>query len=398
MTLLARDIWDGLRAQPGRVGLSFLAVAVGMVALTAQRAISAGLQERARHLVSELGANVVAILPPETRAEESSAPLTARHAGLLAANLEGRPVSPVRAQRVPAGGLERPLNVVATDGRLAGLRRWSLLDGRFIDRADELAGARHAVITATLASRARWHVGSVITLQNLPFVVVGVMAAGGTGAEGDSPARRLAPGEEAVFVPHTAPLPWSKQESAAARPLDAVFVGGRDDEELASLVEKCRTVLAAPDAGPADFSYVTPATLLAGLRRLQSTIRWSVGSIAALCLLLGGTTLMSLMLANVRDRVAEIGLRRALGARARDVAALFVLESCLVTVAAAAVGGVLAAAVLWPLRDRFPAPLAFSPGTFLVPVLASVGLGVIFSYWPARLASRISPAEALRNE
>lgn len=398
MSLLSRDIWDGLRAQPGRVGLSFLAVAVGMVALTAQRAISAGLQERARHLVSELGANVVAILPPETPSAEADAPLAARHARLLAANLEGRTVSLVRAQRVPAGGLERPLNVVATDGGLARLRRWELRDGRFLDRGDVALGARHAVITPALATRARWHVGSVITLQNLPFSVVGVIAAGGTGGDADSPARRLAPGEEVVFVPHTAPLPWAKQESTDARPLDALFVGGRDDEDLATLVGKCRTVLAAPDAGPAEFSYLTPDTLLAGLRRLQSTIRWSVGSIAALCLLLGGTTLMSLMLANVRDRVAEIGLRRALGARARDVASLFVLEACLVTVAAAGAGGLLAALVLWPLRSRFPAPLAFTPGTFLVPVLASVGLGVIFSYWPARLASRISPAEALRNE
>lgn len=175
-------------------------------------------------------------------------------------------------------------------------------------------------------------------------------------------------------------------------------MGGRADDRLDLLVERCRGVLSAPDAGPADFTYVTPDTLLAGLRRLQATIRWSVGSIAALCLLLGGTTLMSLMLANVRDRVGEIGLRRALGARARDVAALFVLEACLVTLAAAAAGGLVAALVLWPARARFPAPLVFGPGTFLVPVLASVGLGIIFSYWPARMASRISPAEALRNE
>lgn len=173
MSRLARDIWDGLRAQPGRVGLSFLAVAVGMLALTAQRAISGGLQERARRLVDELGAQVVAILPPETRAAEGEAFLTSRHAALLAANLGGRPVSRVRAQKVAAGGLDRPLAVVETDPQLAGLRRWRMRDGRFFDAADEAAGARHAVITPGLAARARWHVGSVITLQNLPFTVVG---------------------------------------------------------------------------------------------------------------------------------------------------------------------------------------------------------------------------------
>ena len=398
MSVLARDLWDGLRAQPGRVGLSFLAVAVGMLALTAQRAISGGLEERARRIVDELGASVLAILPPEVRDEGEEPALTARHADLLAANLEGRAVSRMRRQRVTAEGLDRPVAVVETDRRLAEVRRWPVRDGRFLDAADEAAGARSAVITAGLALRTRWHVGTSISLLNLPFTVVGIVDPGAAEADDVAEARRLAPAGETVFVVQRGTWPWTRRAEESARPLDAVFAAGRPGEDPGALSARCRAVLSAPDAGPADFAYVTPETLLAGLRRLQSTIRWSVGSIAALCLLLGGTTLMSLMLANVRDRVAEIGLRRALGARARDVAALFVLESCVVTLGAAAAGGVVAALVLLPARARLPVPLAFGASTFLVPVLASVGLGVIFSYWPARMASRISPAEALRNE
>lgn len=396
MSRLARDVWEGLRAQPGRLGLSFLAVSIGMVALTAQRAISEGLQERARRLVDELGANVVAILPPESRRLEAT--LTARHASLLAANLPGRRVARMWTQRVPADALDRSLPVVATDEGLAELRRWPLRDGRFLDAADVAGGARHAVISAGLAERAHWHTGSGISLQGLSFMVVGVVETGGTGTDSEGVARRLAAGAESVFIPHSVSLPWQKQPGGESAPVDTIFVGGREGDDPARVVAICRAVLEAPGLKLADYAYVTPDTLLAGLRRLQATIRWSVGSIAALCLLLGGTTLMSLMLANVRDRVAEIGLRRALGARARDVAALFVLEACLVTTAAAAVGGLVAAVALYSVRHRFPAPLGFTADTFAVPVLASILLGAIFSFWPARLAARISPAEALRNE
>ncbi len=96
--------------------------------------------------------------------------------------------------------------------------------------------------------------------------------------------------------------------------------------------------------------------------------------------------------------MTEIGLRRALGATRFDIAALFVTEACAVTLAAAAFGTIAGSLLLGLVRARFGAPLAVDRLTWLVPVLVSVVLGIAFSYWPARMASRISPAEALRNE
>jgi putative ABC transport system permease protein len=145
-------------------------------------------------------------------------------------------------------------------------------------------------------------------------------------------------------------------------------------------------------------AWVTPNLLLARIRKLQRTLHLTVGSIAFLCMVLGGTTLMSLMVANVRDRVTEIGLRRALGASSWDIASLFLMEACLVT-GLAGLGGTMGTCLLLALfRSRFPVPLALDMHTVLLPVAAAVFLGAVFSYGPARAAARIVPAEALRND
>ena len=94
----------------------------------------------------------------------------------------------------------------------------------------------------------------------------------------------------------------------------------------------------------------------------------------------------------------EIGLRRALGATAGQVALLFVLESCLVTGMAAVAGTVAAALLLWFTQYRFAAPVEMNGAALILPILASLLLGFAFSYWPARMAARVSPAEALRND
>ena len=107
---------------------------------------------------------------------------------------------------------------------------------------------------------------------------------------------------------------------------------------------------------------------------------------------------MSLMVANVRDRVVEIGLRRSLGATARDIAQLFVLEACLVTSAAGVAGLLTAGAIMWLVQKKSAMLMSIGVTGFAVPFIVSVALGVVFSYWPARMAAQISPSEALRNE
>ncbi len=398
MSSTLRDVWESIRTQPGRVGLSFLAVSIGILALTFLMAVTGGLRERARVMVRELGAQVVAILPPDKANRDLGPPLAGFHADLLANNLPGRDVSAVRRFQVKPEGSDDLLPVLATDEALARVRQWRISAGRFLDRRDIELGERNAVVTRALSHRRDWNLGSVINLQGVLFTVVGIVDGGASASEGESQDIRVQLGDDSVFVPHSVYASWTPSLTGPARAVDAIFVRAAPEESLDHLVRVCKGILGEPGVGASEVSWITPETLLRSIRKLQQTIGFSVGSIAALCLVLGGTTLMSLMLANVRDRVAEIGLRRALGARARDVAILFVLEACAITLGAAVVGTGIAAALLGLAGAFLPAPLRFGPATFLAPVLASFVLGVIFSYWPARTAARVVPAEALRSE
>jgi putative ABC transport system permease protein len=180
--------------------------------------------------------------------------------------------------------------------------------------------------------------------------------------------------------------------------LDVIFIRAPSASAFESTLARAQRVLAQPDQRVVGLSWITPESLLQRLRRWQKMVGLAAGSIALLCLILGGTTLMSLMVANVRDRVVEIGLRRSLGASRGDVAALFVIEGCLVTGGAGLVGSTLTWLILWLVQPRLPVSLHLGASTVLVPLGVAFALGLIFSYGPALAAARIAPSEALRSD
>ncbi|MBN1669526.1 MAG: ABC transporter permease [Kiritimatiellae bacterium] len=392
------DLWDGVRTQPGRVGLSLLAIAVGITALTVLLAVLGGLQERARRIVQELGVNVFGIV--QAQAGEGFAEsdrLCQEHVDRIEAGLPHCSIAGIRTYDVPVPGIRKGVKVVATDYTLFRVRGWRMESGRFLDAEDGRHHARHAAISATLSRLWGWKTGDVIALRNAPYTVVGVVQGGGGMLEEAAAGAGPVLGERVVFVPRRTPAYWLSYGLRDER-LDAVFVRVPEADRFDDALRIARRLLAQPGAELPGLSWVTPESLLLRIKRLQNTLKLSLGSIAVLCLVLGGTTLMSLMVSNVRERVAEIGLRRALGATTRDIAVLFVLEACFVTAAGALAGTGVTHALLLLGRPMFPVPIRLGIVSLFVPLLAAVGLGIAFSYWPAKSATRISPSDALRNE
>lgn len=392
----AADVVAGWAARPGRFGLVFLALFTGSAALAVLTAILDGLELKSRRIVAELGANVVALVAPPAGGAEAPG-LAGLHLRRLREGLPGCRISGLRRHVTATLGAGQELAVVATDPELPAVRGWAVPEGRFFDAGDLRDGARVAVINRKVAAALDWGVGQVIVLQGVPFRIVGVVDEGADAVEREARDAGLVLGERVVYVPAGAdPLRGGRRGPPDA--LDQVFIAAPGAGNLRDVLAAARNLMSQPDATVPGCDWITPASLIEGLRRWQRMLRLTAGSIVALALLLGGTTLSSLMVANVRERVTEIGLRRALGATRRDIARLFVWEGVVLAAASAAAGTGAAHLFLLAVHRSWPLPLHAGVPSVTVPLTVSLALAALFAWLPARMAAAISPAEALRNE
>jgi putative ABC transport system permease protein len=380
------------------VAISLSAIAIGIASLTVLLAVIGGLRDRADQMIDELGANVIAIINQAEVTQTNKTGLTVQHASLLEQNLPGHIVATVRRYDVPTFGTNSFLSVIATDSTFADIRQWRLSEGRFLDSRDIDNRERSAVISQTLSSQWGWKTGDIIMLRNMPFNVVGIVETGGTALDTEVANSDLILGERVVFVPKTLVPYWADSSMQIDDKLDAVFLKVPNSTSLETSEKLSRRLLSESGSHLDDISWVTPETLIQGINKLGKTISLAAGSVVALALLLAGTTLMSLMLTNVRSRVTEIGLRRALGASRRDIISMFLMEACLISGVAAvvAIAGTYLLLVLG--RNALPVPISTDSGTLIIPFVVAFILSITFSYWPAKKAARIMPSEALRNE
>jgi putative ABC transport system permease protein len=198
-----------------------------------------------------------------------------------------------------------------------------------------------------------------------------------------------------AFVPRSVSPDWVGNQPVPPWGVDAVYVRAARGTDIAATQQAATRLLQQAQVATQRLTWITPATLAAGLNRLREMVAAVAGGVSLLSLILGGITLVSLMIANVQDRVAEIGLRRTFGANPGDVAMLFVAEALLLCLAATGAGTV-AGVLLLELGPKLPLPMELDALTLLGPLCMGTALGVVTAWWPARIAARIEPAQALR--
>lgn len=395
---LLQDIWDGTRTHPSRAALSLVSITIGMATLTLLLGIVGGLRERTRATLRDLGINVFGVVQPPPGADTRTPPLNRGHVALLNANLPGAVASGIGiAADIPVND-EAGIPVLATDEDVFRVRQWRLIAGRPFDRADLTAGARVAILSAALANARGLRPGDHVRIGPLPFLVIGLaeLSAGAAGESRPDPA--VVPGERAVLVPWTAAGVSGTGPRSPRQSVGAIFVRSLEPAAFAATLFRTRALLAQPDQRVANVTWITPELMVQRLARLQRLIGLVGGAVVLLCIVLGGLTLTSLLLANLQTRIPEIGLRRALGALPREIGALFLGEALLIATAGALAGTLAGGLLLGLARSLFPLPVALTPAALAIPLLAGAGTGVLASYWPALLAARIAPAEALRND
>jgi putative ABC transport system permease protein len=306
-------------------------------------------------------------------------------------------VAAVREARLDAGVEERRMQVVAvgTGPSYAPAARVRTTAGRFLSDIDVAERKRVAVLGASVA-RALFPLtnpcGERLLLGGDWFQVVGVLEGrgGGKGRGGPIRTRDI---NQSVIVPLPA---LDRGNNPDPDGVDEIVLRVGSPDDVAKAAEVARRVVARTSGAAVDV--VVPREILRQKERTQRIFNVVTGAIAAISLLVGGIGIMNIMLATVAERTREVGVRRALGATRRDIAAQFLVESTLLTATGGVLGTLLGLAGSTLIQGLAGWPTALSPWMLVVALVTALAVGIGFGFYPAWEAAHLEPMEALRHD
>jgi putative ABC transport system permease protein len=405
---LAQSLATGLRAvaaQRLRSLLTALGILIGVTAVIMTVGIGLGARQSITNRITALGTNLITVTPGSVRTGGVSSglggatTLTVSDAEALndhSVAPDAIAVAPVvqRSAGMVAGAQNWTAPVTgSTPGWLVASNR-TVTTGHFLTDADVTGQTQVAVLGATTAQRLfpdGSAVGRVVTILGHPFTVIGVLnVVGGQGFNN--------PDDQAVVPLTTAQTELITGGSMTSVQRILVSASSRDAigaayQEVDSLLLQTHHIRNPFDA---DFSITTQDTILSTVDSVTGALTALLAGVAGISLLVGGIGVMNIMLVSVTERIAEIGLRKALGARRGDILRQFLIEAATLSAAGGLLGVVLGLVLTVALRTLTPLPAVFSPAAALSGVVIAAAIGVGFGVFPALRAARLAPIEALR--
>jgi putative ABC transport system permease protein len=384
--------------------LSILGVVFGVAAVTAVSAVGEGARREAVAQIGSLGIDTLTVRA-RPAAGAASTPGAAAPTGLRLREAEAVQAvvpnlvatAPVREASLSAeaGGRATDAGVVGTTAAYRDAARLRLSAGRFLTDLDVEDRKRVAVLGASIANTLfpfEAPVGQRLALGGDWYDVVGVVEGRAVSRSRTGPIRSRDV-NRAVFVP----LAALDRGSGRADGIDEIVLRIDDSERVGASAEVARRVIQRTTGG-APIDVIVPREILRQKERTQRIFNVVTGAIAAISLLVGGIGIMNIMLASVAERTREVGIRRAVGAARRDIAAQFLVESSLLTSAGGVIGAVVGVAGSMAIQALAGWPTALSPGMLLAGLLVALAVGIGFGFYPAWHAAHLEPMEALRSE
>ncbi|TMD31637.1 MAG: FtsX-like permease family protein [Chloroflexi bacterium] len=384
-----------------RAALTMLGIIIGVASVIALVAVGQGATSGITSQLEALGTNLLTINPGATTtglvrgAAGSATTLTTDDAAAIG-QLEGVAALAPEArtqQVVVAGSQNTTTQIVGTTADYAHVRNFDLWQGSFLTSAAVQAGLRVAVLGATTADDlglGASAVGSTISIDGLPFTVVGILQPkGGVGFVSQ---------DDQILVP-IATVEKYFTGSDSVRTIDVSVASADQMTDVTNAITaelRTRHELAAADAD--DFSITNQAQLLSTVGNVTAILTALLAGIASISLVVGGIGIMNIMLVSVRERTREIGIRKAIGARSSDILLQFLVEAMTLSIIGGLVGTALGILVSAGIDAVAGWPLVINPTTLVLAVGFSGAVGIIFGVWPARQAAVLDPIAALRYE
>jgi len=398
---------QSLTANKLRSGLTILGIVIGVAAVIAMLAIGRGAQNSITSSINGIGSNLLYIMSGSTDEQvHNPKPLTLGDA-LALQDLLAAPdvvsVAPVVQGRfsVSYEGKDTSTSVSGVTPGFAAISNEIVEEGVFIDETQQLSHAAVAVLgpdtAMDLFGTTYGVIDQSIRINKQPFRVIGVLKSKGGSSFGSQ--------DDRILIPITTAQTRLIRRSQSNR-VDQILVQAVSSDAVTSAQEQVSEILRIrhrTNFGLDDFTVFSQQQILDIAGTITGTLTIFLGGIAAIALLVGGIGIMNIMLVSVTERTREIGLRKALGARKRDILIQFLTESMLLSL----IGGIVGIFLAWILstivgiiaaQSGTPINPSIGLDAVLLATLFSTGVGLLFGLYPSNRAASLQPVEALRYE
>jgi putative ABC transport system permease protein len=383
--------------------LTMLGIIIGVGAVIAMISIADGARAQVQAQIASMGTNVLMVFPGSSNfggvRSGAGGVTTMTEDDALAIRREAPSVARVSpttrtGAQIVAGNLNWNTSIQGASPDWFEIRDWPVVDGLSFTELDVRSAAKVCVLGATVVDNlfpAADPVGQVIRINKVPFTVLGVMARKGGNAMGNDQ-------DDLIVVPYST----AQKRLQGIAHIQGMMISAVSKERVAEAEQQISQVLRRrhriPPGGDDDFRIRAQSDIAATAEETSRVMRLLLGSIASVSLLVGGIGIMNIMLVSVTERIREIGIRMAVGARPADILLQFLLEAIILSTVGGLLGVAFGVATSQIVSKAAGWPVLLAPASIGMAFGFAVAIGVFFGFYPARKAALLDPIEALRYE
>lgn len=393
-----------LRANKMRSILTMLGIIIGVGAVVAMVGIGNGASASITSQIKGLGSNLLVVTPGQSNtggvmggSGSASTLIMTDVSKIEGAGPAVKTVAPAVSTRVQAvlGSGNTSTSVIGTTAQYAQVRNVNLARGRFITQTDVDGSVRIAVLGPSVAesllgSSQTDIIGKTIKLNNVPFQVVGVTVSQGSSG--------MTNNDDIIYVP----LTTAQSRLIGKKNLNQIYIEAASADlmetaqaQVTAALQRAHKISAGQEN---DFTVTNQADIISTMEGVTQTMTLLLGGIAGISLLVGGIGIMNIMLVSVTERTREIGIRKAIGAKGRDILQQFMIEAIVLSVLGGSIGIALGAGGSELAGSLLNLSTSISGASIVLAFGFSAAIGIIFGVFPARKAALMNPIDALRYE
>jgi putative ABC transport system permease protein len=383
--------------------LTMLGIIIGVAAVIAMVGIAEGARSEVQAQISTLGTNVLMVFPGSVTqggVRSGWGSVTSMTVEDAATILESCPsvarVAPTvrTVGQVVAGNQNWSTAIQGAGAAYFEIRDWPLQSGLPFTDLDVRSATKVCVLGASVVEKLfpnQDPIGQVVRIKKVPFTVLGVLARKGGSSMG-------ADQDDLVVAPFTT----VQKRIMGITHIQGMNISAVSKEKIPEAQSEIEALLRRrhriPTGGVDDFMIRAQSDIAQAAEQTSRIMTLLLGSIASVSLLVGGIGIMNIMLVSVTERIREIGVRMAVGARTGDIRLQFLLEAVVLSTVGGLIGMLLGLGVSRMVSSMAGWPVLLSPGAVVMAFAFAVIVGVFFGFYPAEKASRLDPIEALRYE